>query len=56
MPKSKEHIAILLFQFLCSKYIQHQDQRQKDMLLQYMEAETHDLAKELSIFITEEIC
>lgn len=33
--------------FLNRKYIQRADERQKQMGLQYTEAETHDLAKEI---------
>jgi len=37
-----------LFQFLCRKYVQRADNRQRSMGLQYTEAETHDLARELA--------
>lgn len=40
-----------IFEFLCRKYVQRADQRQKAMGLQYTEAETHDLAHELAAFI-----
>lgn len=33
------------FQFLCKKYVQHADDRQKTLGLQYTTAETHDLAE-----------
>ena len=40
-----------IFEFLCRKYVQRADDRQRSMGLQYMEAETHDLAQELAAFI-----
>lgn len=40
-----------LFNFLCRKYVQRADARQKAMGLQYTEAETHDLAREIARFI-----
>lgn len=36
-----------VFEFLCRKYVQRQDARQKSMGLHYTEAETHDLANAL---------
>jgi hypothetical protein len=39
-----------LFTFLHQKYVQRADERQKAMGLIYMEAETHDLAKEITRF------
>lgn len=36
-----------VFAFLNRKYVQRADARQKEMGLQYTEAETHDLAKEI---------
>lgn len=36
-----------LFDFLCRKYVQRADDRQAAMGLQYMHAETHDLADEI---------
>lgn len=36
-----------VFAFLNRKYVQRADERQKEMGLQYTEAETHDLAKEI---------
>jgi hypothetical protein len=33
------------FQFLCKKYVQRADDRQKTLGLQYTTAETHDLAE-----------
>lgn len=41
----------VLFLFLERKYVQRADARQREMGLQYMEAETHDLAKELAKLI-----
>jgi NTP pyrophosphatase (non-canonical NTP hydrolase) len=41
------------FNFLCQKYIQKSDLRQKAMGLQYTEAETHDLAKEITNYISK---
>jgi hypothetical protein len=43
----------MLFSFLCQKYVQRADTRQTKMGLQYTEAETHDLAKEICNFIAE---
>jgi hypothetical protein len=40
-----------LFAFLCRKYVQRADDRQKEMGLQYTEAETHDLAKTIAKFM-----
>ena len=40
-----------IFAFLIRKYVQRADERQKAMDLQYMEAETHDLAAEIALFI-----
>jgi hypothetical protein len=39
-----------LFAFLNQKYLQRADERQAAMGLQYMEAETHDLAREIVRF------
>lgn len=39
-----------IFDFLCKKYIQLQDDRQKEMGIHYTTAETHDLAKEMERF------
>lgn len=36
-----------MFEFLCRKYVQRADDRQKRMGLQYTTAETHDLAEEV---------
>jgi hypothetical protein len=38
------------FDFLCRKYVQRADARQQSMGLQYTEAETHDLAKQVARF------
>lgn len=40
-----------LFAFLCQKYAQMADARQREMGLQYTAAETHDLAKTLASFV-----
>jgi hypothetical protein len=40
-----------LFVFFNRKYVQSSNERQRAMHLQYMEAETHDLAKEVARFI-----
>ena len=40
-----------IFEFLCRKYVQRADDRQRAMGLQYTEAETHDLASEMARFI-----
>lgn len=45
-------LAVLIFEFLEQKYIQRADARQKEMGLQYMTAETHDLSRELAKFMT----
>lgn len=42
-PSREEQI----FAFLCRKYVQRADSRHREMGLQYMEAETHDLARAL---------
>lgn len=36
-----------IYDFLCQKYVQRADARQMSLGLQYTEAETHDLAREL---------
>jgi hypothetical protein len=46
-----EDLEELLFAFLVRKYVQRADARQKSMGLQYIEAETHDLAREIAKFI-----
>lgn len=40
-----------IFALLCRKYVQRADDRQKAMGLQYMEAETHDLAREIAALL-----
>lgn len=40
-----------IFAFLCRKYVQRSDDRQKAMGLQYTEAETHDLAHEITLYV-----
>jgi hypothetical protein len=52
MKQPKPKLVNDLFEFLTHKYVQHADERQKEMGLQYMEAETHDLAEEIAKFIT----
>lgn len=37
-----------IFDYLCTKYVQRADDRQRSMGLQYTEAETHDLAREMN--------
>lgn len=44
-----------IFVFLCQKYVQRADARQKKMGLQYTEAGTHDLAAELAKFFREKL-
>lgn len=39
------------FNWLCSKYVQQQDARQKEMGLQYTTAETHDLAEQIDLVL-----
>jgi hypothetical protein len=41
-----------IFAFLERKYVQCSNPRQKAMGLQYMEAETHDLAEEIARFVS----
>jgi hypothetical protein len=43
-------LEVALFNFLCRKYVQRSDDRQKAMGLQYMTAETHGLAEDLARF------
>lgn len=47
---SAEHqqLEIAVFDWLCRKYVQRADDRQKGLGLQYTEAETHDLAEEIA--------
>lgn len=49
--KDLANLKEALFDFLCKKYIQRCDMRQKEMGLLYTTAETHDLAKELERFL-----
>lgn len=42
-----------LFEFLTRVYVQHSDERQALMGLQYTTAETHDLAKQISRFVED---
>ena len=44
-----------IFDFLNRKYVQRADGRQKEMGLQYMTAETHDLAKEIGRWVAREM-
>lgn len=48
-----ENFKAALFDFLNRKYIQQADIRQRAQGLQYMTAETHDLAKEITRFIKD---
>ena len=41
-------LRVAIFDWLCLKYVQRADTRQESMGLQYMEAETHDLAEEIA--------
>jgi hypothetical protein len=47
----QKELEEVLFHWLSRKYVQYADERQKAMGLIYMEAETHNLAKELKNFI-----
>lgn len=40
-----------IYDFLCRRYVQRSDERQREMGLVYMTAETHDLAKQLADYI-----
>jgi hypothetical protein len=40
-----------IYVFLCRKYVQQSSERQREMGLQYMTTETHDLAKEITRFV-----
>lgn len=44
-----------IFEFLCRKYVQRADYRQKKLGLQYTSAETHDLAEELAKWISTNV-
>jgi hypothetical protein len=50
-PRSLSPLAEDVFDFLCERYVQRADERQKIMGLQYTTAETHDLAEQLAKFI-----
>jgi hypothetical protein len=51
MTKELEGVSeAAIFAFLTRKYVQRADDRQRGMGLQYTEAETHDLARELHRF------
>lgn len=43
------------FSWLCLKYVQRADERQRKMGLQYTEAETHDLASEIAKHIYKRV-
>lgn len=45
---TQRDIENIVFLFLNEKYMQRADSRQKAMKLQYMEAETHDLSREMA--------
>jgi hypothetical protein len=42
-----------LYRFICQKYVQQQDERQRVMGLAYTTAETHDLARTLARWFEE---
>lgn len=56
LPPSKEladqKLYLQLLGFLQAKYVQRADSRQREMGLQYMEAETHDLARTIVDFLS----
>lgn len=37
--------------FLCRRYVQHADERQREMGLQYTKAEARDLARSIAAFV-----
>jgi hypothetical protein len=45
---NQKELEFHFFNFLCRKYTQTADQRQREMELQYTRAETHDLAREIA--------
>jgi len=45
---TREALEAEWFQWLCRKYVQRADDRQRSMGLQYTEAETHNLAAEIA--------
>lgn len=57
---SNRHLEYIMdedfwFAALCRKYVQSADARHREMGLQYMEAETHDLAKEIVKLVRSEL-
>lgn len=50
-PSALKSLESELFAFLNRKYVQSQDERQRSMDLQYMTAETHDLAREIAKYM-----
>ena len=48
MGELHQQLEISIFDWLCRKYVQRADARQKSLGLQYTEAETHDLAEEIA--------
>lgn len=53
MSTSQTPFERSVFEFLQRKYVQSQDDRQKEMGLVYTTAETHDLAYEIARFVGE---
>ena len=52
MSETRERELVeTVFDFLCRKYVQRADERQKSMGLQYTEAETHDLARQIATLL-----
>lgn len=49
----EKQLADLLFQHLSRRYVQRQDDRQRQMGLQYTTAETHDLADTIARFVMQ---
>lgn len=49
--QTAQDLEAALFAFLTRKYVQRQDGRQRAIGLVYMEAETHNLARELARFM-----
>jgi len=56
-PSAGEYQELVkqVFALLCRKYVQRSDARQKEMGLQYTEAETHDLAELIAKFTADTI-
>jgi hypothetical protein len=46
-----DELEAKLFEFLCRTYVQHSDNRQRALGLQYTTAETRDLAREIARFV-----